>query len=128
MRIRRGGVLQLQDMANVNRSCIPVFWLCFESQLRCLFGKKWKCNFLHFAPVARPFAKPATRRPAWAHPRPPATPPGHSKRAPKTAARARNKIVVFWNFGPRQNWPAQRRIENRPALFLAGFESGAHHA
>jgi hypothetical protein len=51
-----GGVLQLQDMANVNRNCIPVFWAVFLAKLtlgisrhlRCQFGKKWKCNFLHF--------------------------------------------------------------------------------
>lgn len=53
------GVLQLQDMANVNRNCIPAPALCFEG----FSGKKWKCNFLH--PPPSPFfawrAVPASR-------------------------------------------------------------------
>ena len=46
-----GGVLQLQDMADVNQNCILAPALCFEPPPAGLAegknGKKWRCNFLH---------------------------------------------------------------------------------
>jgi hypothetical protein len=49
-------VLQLQDMADVNQNCILASALCFELPPARLaegkIGKKWKCNFLHYANVA----------------------------------------------------------------------------
>jgi len=51
-----GGVLQLQDMANVNQNCILASALCFAPPPAGLAegknGRKWKRNFLHAANVA----------------------------------------------------------------------------
>lgn len=43
------GVLQLQDMANVNQNCILAPALCVRDQLRCQFGRKWKRKFYTLA-------------------------------------------------------------------------------